>query len=162
MKATPRLARLVAALAIPVTVLTSCAIGKPTVPDQRLVGQWHGLDRFNGISYQEIVQHKVEIQMVDTTLNISTNATVTGQVGGAELTDCTVRANRGWLGRFLHLKTDFIIVGKISGSVVPGSEGGTRPINVPFNLQGAQIDGTMFVVYTFKYPFPFLGLRVSH
>jgi len=80
---------------------------------------------------------------------------------GAELTNCIVAVNRGWLGRQLHLWADFIIRGQIVGAVAPGSESGIHPINAPFNYDGTGISGSMFVTYPVKYPYPFFSLRLS-
>jgi hypothetical protein len=84
-------------------------------------------------------------------------------IGAAELNGSTVESNRGWLARLLHIKSDFIIRGQIVGAIVPGSEGGSHPVNAPFHADGThtQIVGTVFVVYPVKYPSPFLRLRLS-
>ena len=126
-----------------------------------LAGQWHGTSHFTGISYEEATQKKVAAQDVETVLHISADGNVTGRIGGAELSDCVVEANRGRFGRMLHIKTDFIIRGKIIGAVVPGSESGTHKINAPFNLRDARIIGSIFVIYPIKYPYPFSRLRLS-
>lgn len=147
--------------AILLAALTSCA-GSPTVPGKRLVGKWHGQDRFSGMSYEEVTKKKVKIQDVETLVIIAPDGKVTGHVGGAEFVGCAVTANRGWFGRLLHIKTDFIIIGEITGAAVPGSEGGTHSINAPFNLTDSSITGSVFVIRTFTYPYPFLKLRLNH
>jgi len=126
-----------------------------------LAGQWHGKSRFTGISYEEATQKKVSAQDVETALRISADGTVTGRIGGAGLKDCVVESNRGWFGRLLHIKTDFVIRGKIAGAVAPGSDGGPHPISVPFNLKDSRMAGTVFVTYSVKYPYPFLSLGLS-
>jgi hypothetical protein len=113
------------------------------------------------MSRAEITEHKVEVQDVETVLNISADGSVSGRVGGAGLSDCVVEANRGWFGRLLHIKTDFIIRGQVVGAVAPGSESGTHTINAPFNLDGMRMAGSVFVVRAFTYPYPFLKLRLS-
>jgi len=84
-----------------------------------------------------------------------------GGGGGAELSECRVAENRGWLGRLLHVKTDFIIRGQVVGAAAPGSDSGTHAINAPFNVDGSRMTGTLFVVYPYKYPYPFLSLHLS-
>jgi hypothetical protein len=113
------------------------------------------------MSREEITMKKVKIQDIDTEVNIVADGRVTGHVGGAEFEGCVVQGNRSWLGRLLHIKTDFIIRGKIGGAVVPDSEGGTHSINAPFNLTDTGIVGSIFVIRTFSYPYPFLRLRLS-
>jgi hypothetical protein len=150
-------------LAVLSSVLTSYAGEGAVVPDQRLVGQWHGQNEFYGMSYQEIKGNKVAIQNVETSFNISTNGSVTGRVGGARLSECVVMVNRGWLGRLLHIETDFIIRGMVVGTVAPGSDDGTNDINAPFNFKGPRIKGTVFSVRgPFTYPYPILNLRLEH
>ena len=159
MNTNPRLPALLPILAIVLSASTLCAADIATIPD--LAGQWHGQSRFTGISYAEATQKQVAAQQVELVLRISTDGKVTGRFGGAELTNCVVEENRGWLGRLLHLKTDFLIRGQISGPVAPGSESGTHPINAPFNVTDARIGGTVFVVYPVKYPYPFLSLKLG-
>jgi hypothetical protein len=161
MKTKTRVIGSISLLALVLLAAISWADAGGSVPDSRLVGQWQGKDRFGGMSYNEIVQKKVTAQDVDTVLNISADGRVTGRIGGGELTNCTVMANRGWLGRHLHLKTDFIIRGNIVGAVVPGSEGGTHVITAPFNLRDSQLTGTVFAIHNWTYPYPVLGLRVK-
>jgi len=135
------------------------AAGTATVSD--LKGQWHGKNRFTGISYEEAAQKKITPQEVEVVLNISSDGKVTGRVGGAELTNCVVTVNRGWFGRRLHLWTDFIIRGQIVGPVASGSESGIHPINAPFNFDGTRISGSMFAIHPVKYPYPFFSLHLN-
>ena len=130
-----------------------------TVAD--LAGQWQGKSRFTGISYEEARQKKVAPQDVETELHISAEGKVTGRIGGAALTNGIVVVNRGWLGRRLHLWTDFVIRGQIGGAVAPGSESGIHPISAPFNFDGTRMSGSIFVIHPVKYPYPFLSLRLS-
>lgn len=155
-----RITKLIALLSILLPAFTLLASGTATVSE--LAGQWHGKSPFKGISYEEAVQKKAAAQDVETVLGIATDGKVTGRIGGAELSDCFVEANRGWFGRLLHIKTDFIIRGKIIGAVVPGSESGPHSISAPFNLDDTRITGSIFVIYPIKYPYPFLGLKLSH
>jgi hypothetical protein len=146
-------------LAILALTFTLLATETATVSD--LANQWHGKSRFTGISYEEATQKKIAPQDVETVLHITTDGKVTGRIGGAELTNCIVAVNRGWFGRRLHLWTDFIIRGQISGAIAPGSETGIHPINAPFNVDGTRMSGSLFVIYPVKYPYPFLSLRLS-
>ena len=158
MNINPRTTILFTTLAILLPSFTLLA-AETTVSD--LAGQWHGKSHFTGISYEEATQKKIASQDAETVFHVSADGKVTGRIGGAELTNCVVAVNRGWFGRQLHLGTDFIIRGQIVGAVVTGSESGTHPINAPFNLAGARISGSLFVIYPVKYPYPFLSLRLS-
>jgi len=146
-------------LAIWLTAFTLWAAEPATVSG--LAGQWHGRSRFTGISYQEATQKKVATQDIEIVLHISADGTVTGRAGGAELSECVVEVNRGWLARLLHIKDDFIIHGKIIGAVAAGSESGTHTINAPFDLPDGRIKGTLFITHPFIYPYPFLDLQLS-
>lgn len=159
MNTNPRITTLLTMLAILLPAFTLLATETATVSD--LAGQWHGKSHFSGINYEEATQKKVAAQDVETVLHISADGKVTGRVGGAELRDCVVESNRGWFGRLLNIKTDFIIRGKIAGVVAIGSESGTNTINAPFNLPGNGIKGTIFITHPFTYPYPFLDLRLS-
>jgi hypothetical protein len=160
MKASSCLALLFAWFALGLPMLTSCSPAGTTVPDRRLVGQWRQQARFTGIRYEEAVQKKVAAGDIEAVWRISADGLVTGHIGGAELSGCSVAVNRGWLGRRLHIKTDFVIRGQLIGAVAPGSESGTHTISVPFNLDGRQLGGTVFVLRPFIYPYPFLNLKM--
>ena len=159
MNTNPRITTLLTMLAVLLSAFALLASEMATTSD--LAGQWHGKSRFTGINYEEATQKKVIPQDVETVLNISADGKVTGLIGGAELTNCVVAANRGWFGRRLHLWSDFIIRGQIVGAVASGSESGAHPINAPFNFDGTRIGGSMFVIYPVKYPYPFFSLRLS-
>jgi hypothetical protein len=132
-----------------------------SVPDGRLIGQWQGTDRYFGLSYDEGSAFHGRPQFVEASLTISPDGTVEGRIGGAELSGCRIEANRGWFGRMLHIKTDFIIRGRMVGRVSADSETGTRSISAPLDLEGDQIDGSVFVLRgAFLYPYPFLKLRL--
>jgi hypothetical protein len=150
-----------ALLAVSLFVLFGLTGCHAAVPDQRLVGQWRGTNLFHGVSYREIVDKQVTNQLVAVALVIAADGQVTGHIGGAELTNCVCRQNRGWLGRKLNIETDFIIRGQITGQVVPASEAGTHEISAPFNLKAGRISGTVFVQRNFTYPYPILGMELA-
>jgi len=156
---TQRTITFLAILAILMPAFVLLAGGAAKVSD--LAGQWHGTNRFTGISYEEATQKKVSPRELKVALQISTDGKVTGRLGGAELRDCVVESNRGWLGRKLNIKTDFVIRGHIVGAVATGSAGGTNTISAPFNLVAGQIKGTVFAMHPFTYPYPFFGFRLN-
>jgi hypothetical protein len=161
MKTNARILTVIGTLSLLLPLLTSSTRASATVPDQHLVGQWDGQNRFSGMSYREITKHTAAIQDVETVVIIAADGAVSGHIGGAEFSGCVVEKNRGWLGRALHLKTDFIILGDLAGAVVPGSAGGSHRINAPFGLHDTQIDGTVFVIQGgFSCPYPMLQLRL--
>jgi hypothetical protein len=64
-----------------------------------------------------------------------------GFSGGARLSRCFVKKNRGWLGKKLNIKTDYIVRGYLEGSVVTRDVGGTRKIAMPFNVRDGKLTG---------------------
>jgi hypothetical protein len=138
------------------------ALAAFSVPDNRLIGRWQGTDRFFGLSHEEGSAAHGQAQYVEAKLTISPDGTVEGRIGGAELNACRIEANRGWFGRMLRIKTDFIIRGKMVGRVSADSETGTHTISVPLDLDGDQLDGSIFVIRgAFSFPYPFLKLRLA-
>lgn len=159
MKTISRTIGVVAALATLMPIFTTSAAKPVSVAD--LGGSWNGHSRFKGISFQEATQKGAEAQGVEVSLKISADGKVTGRVGRAELQGWAVEANRGWLGRLLHMKTNFVITGKLAGAVIPGSEAGTHAIKIPITFDGSRITGSIFAVYPLAYPYPFLRLQLS-
>lgn len=159
MNTNPRTTILVTLLVTLLSSFTLLATGAPAVSD--LAGQWQGKHRFTGISYEEATQKKVVPQDIDIVLHVSADGKVTGRLGGAKLSECVVELNRGWFGRMINIKTDFVIRGKIIGAVAAGSDSGTNTISAPFKLVDGRIKGTVFVTHSFTYPYPFLGLRLN-
>src|SRR4051812_27895315 len=78
--------------------------------DPAMVGHWTGTGKIfvNWTNQRELP--------VD--LTIREDGTVLGRVGDARLVDGRFHANRGWVGRTLHLKTDWIIDAKLDGPIV--------------------------------------------
>ena len=133
-----------------------------SLPDGRLVGQWHGTDRFFGLNHEEGAAFHGEARYLEAQLTISADGTVRCRIGGAELSECTIEANRGWLGRMLHIKTDYIIRGKIAGRISTGSEAGVHRISAPLDFEGDQLAGSVFVIRGgLSYPYPFLRLQLA-
>jgi hypothetical protein len=150
---------IVVALATLIPVFLASAAKSLSVAD--LSGSWHGTSRFTGISFQEATQKDAKSQNVEISLRISADGKVTGRVGSAELQGWANEANRGWLGRLLHMKTNFVIAGTLAGSVISGSEAGTHAIKIPIAFEGSQVTGSIFAVYPLAYPYPFLRLQLS-
>jgi hypothetical protein len=159
MKTNPRAGIFLMMFAILLSAFSMSAAETAKVSD--LASRWHGKSRFTGISNEEATQKKTAPQDVEIELCISADGKATGRIGGAQLTNCVVAINRGWFGRLFHLWSDFVIRGEIVGPVAPGSESGTHPMSAPFNYDGTQISGSVFVVYPGRYPYPFASLGLN-
>jgi hypothetical protein len=97
------------------------------------VGQWKGNARI-------IVVWSRQTNLC-VTLNICDRARVTGRIGDAELIHGRLKKNRGWIGKNLKVKTDYIIVGDLQGAVI-AAEGITRSrVKIPLNLAGGTLRG---------------------
>jgi hypothetical protein len=93
--------------------------------------------------------------LIDITIQINRDATVDGKVGDATLKDCWIKKNRSWFGRWLNIKTDFIICkGTIDGKVVPEDKLTSRRFTIPFNIVDGKMRGSIMLLYKWKYPYP--------
>src|SRR5262245_12103714 len=74
-------------------------------------------------------------------LEILQNGCVTGTVGDATLEEGRLEANRGSLGRALHVKTDWIVRGALTGNVID-AEGIRRDgVMLPLNWIAGHFEG---------------------
>ena len=98
-----------------------------------MVGDWRGSAR--------IVVIWTRQTNLPVNVRISSDATVTGQVGDATLLNGRLSKNRGWIGRKLNLATDYIITGDLSGAVI-AAEGIKRDrVLIPVNFTGTNFTG---------------------
>jgi hypothetical protein len=131
MKTTAHITRLIATLAMALTVWSAGAAGNIVTP--AMVGCWQGNARII-VSWCRQTNLPVKVE-------IHADGSVTGTVGDAKLTGGRFQQNRGWLGRKLNLATDFIIRGRLDGAIV-ATEGITRSsVMIPLNLSGGNFAG---------------------
>jgi hypothetical protein len=98
-----------------------------------IVGHWKGNAR--------IVVAWTKQKNLCVTLNIGDNGKVSGKIGDALLANGRLKKNRGSLGRKLKVKTDYIIVGDLQGTII-AAEGITRlHVKIPFNLSNGTLIG---------------------
>ena len=77
-------------------------------------------------------------------LKIGENGVVEGSVGDAVFQGCSVKKNRGRLGKALNLATDCAITGQLKGKIFPGDVIPEKEISIPFVLEGNAMSGTLF------------------
>ena len=100
-----------------------------------MVGRWEGDGK--------IIVTWCQQTNLRVTLDVKADGTVTGKVGDATLTEGRFRRNRGWLGRKLNIKTDYIITGRLEGPIV-SAEGVTRSgVNIPINYSTGTFTGAL-------------------
>ena len=72
---------------------------------------------------------------------ISSDDRVIGTIGDAKIVDGRFRANRGWLGRALHVKTDWIIDGRLDGPIIAAENIVREELMMPLNWKGSSFEG---------------------
>ncbi len=116
-----------------VTVLLSAAAPGSIVgasewrPAPEMIGHWDGNGR--------IIVTWCEQTNVAVALQIKDDGTVSGKVGDATLENGRIERNRGWIGRKLNLKTDYVITGRLSGPIVASEEITRSAVSMPFNFR---------------------------
>ena len=76
-------------------------------------------------------------------LDIREDGTVTGKVGDATLSKGRLKKNRGWLGRKLNVKTDYIIVGELEGAILAREGIKRSQVKLPLNFRGGTFVGSL-------------------
>jgi hypothetical protein len=76
-------------------------------------------------------------------LTIDASGNVTGQVGDAQLASGRVRTNRGPVGRMLHIRTDYIIVGRLRGPIIAAEAVARSEVKIPVNWTGSEFHGSV-------------------
>ncbi len=77
-------------------------------------------------------------------VHIGEDGQVDGELGSASFDHCRVVQNRGFIGKMLHLSTDFKITGHLRGNIFPGDTISLREIVVPFTQSGDSLNGSIF------------------
>lgn len=138
-------------------VIGAVGDGPWTVPET-LVGTWMGESEFyvpcfeKGTYLREHSDKPVAIR-----IHIAADGSVEGQVGTARLVGCTIKRNRGWRGRMLHLWSEYVIGdGWLEGPVFDGDRETRRSFAFPFDENGedGKIGAWVQVCQNGKCPFP--------
>jgi beta-lactamase regulating signal transducer with metallopeptidase domain len=96
---------------------------KSTIP-QEFVGHWKG--------QAKIIVNWTRQRWLAIEIEIMPDGKVTGKVGDSELKDAVFKSNRGWLGKKLNIKTDWIIRGDLIGPVIKNENIEREYINLLF------------------------------
>lgn len=139
-----------AVLAILGLLLTAAASPAKDFPPQELVGTWKGNVEIFGPFKIEPYPSKAPEDHQDVILTITSSGTVSGRIGQALFSGCTIHRNRGWLGRKLNIRTDFIILGgHMEGKVAPRDKGDRHAFTIPFNITDGKLAGTIMLLPKF-------------
>ncbi len=146
-------------LLLSITLLSEVVLGKGL---SDICGTWQGKGRVFQSHFTRSSADSCKTDSVDIFLVIHPDNRVSGHIGKAEFVDCIVKKNRGWLGRLLNFKTDYIITGgTIAGNIVPVDTVIQKKITIPFNIVDNNIKGTLMQTYKWKYPDPLIRVLVS-
>lgn len=98
-----------------------------------MAGRWSG--------HGEIVVSWTTQRQLLVHLTISPDGGVAGTIGDATLIDGRFFQNRGWLGRALDIKTDYIITGRLQGCLI-AAEGVCRDsVKIPLDWNKGHYTG---------------------
>jgi hypothetical protein len=124
--------RIVLLCAACLTVVLSHAVAaQAALPE--MCGRWKGnADIF--VSWTKARTLPVEIV-------IASDDRVTGKIGDATIVNGRFRANRGWLGRAFHVKTDWLIDGRLDGPIIAAESVVRDELMMPLNWKGSSFEG---------------------
>lgn len=134
--------------------------GKKDAP-QEIIGTWEG----NGVLFLPLAKEPPPSKFPDDspliTLTINDDGTVDGNIGNAVLKNCVAKSNRGWFGRWLNIKTDYIIKnGYLEGSLSPVDSVQIKKFTMPFNVKDGKIAGTVMQIFRWNYPKPLVRVII--
>ncbi len=105
------------------------------VPNAGMIGTWSG----DG----QIVVNWTDQPSIRVRLVILANGSVSGRVGDADLTNGRITTNRGQVGRFLHIKTDYIVSGQLVGPVIAAEHIQRDAVKLPLNWNRSAFTGSL-------------------
>jgi len=131
-------------------------------PPSSIVGDWSG-------KHLVVVRTKTNGKYnfikstgaVNFNLSIHLDGNVTGTLGNASFEGCMVKKNRGWIGRVLNLKTDFVIKGNLVGAIFPDDQNKNKVISMPVDLENNTLKGSLFQIEGAIDMFPMVDVRLS-
>lgn len=132
----------------------SCS-ARSWTPPAEILGTWSGKSEVfakfkKGESPSDHPDDWIEI-----TVTIHRDGRVEGAVGDAKLENCKVASNRGWLGRKLNIKTDYIVRGGyLEGAIVLDDSTSRREFTIPFNIVDGTFAGGLMALKEKHYPWP--------
>lgn len=126
------LAAIVAAVAV-IAMHGGVRASQDTTLGPAMIGTWTGNAR--------IVVNWTTQKVLPVRVTIAPDGQVTGTVGDATLRDARLQRNRGVLGRALHVKTDWIISGKLDGPIIGPESIRRESVKLPLNWLDDHFEG---------------------
>jgi hypothetical protein len=130
---------------------------------QVLTGTWSG---YEGIVFRTKAKnepYRFLFDSVKTLIIIDADNSVYGSVGDAVFSKCSIKKNRGRLGKKLNMFTDYKISGMLNGPVSKKDSLIWREIMIPFNFIDGTMRGTLFMNKSAEgiANFPMLNIRLT-
>ena len=130
-------------------LMLGCSPEKPgTIPkiQDELQGEWNGNEvakvRFvRGFGDYVFLSSGAPVPCF---IRIEPNGKVEGNLGTAIFRGCGIEPNRGALGRWLNLATDFRIAGRLEGPIFQGDTIQVKQISIPFTQIVDSLTGSIF------------------
>ncbi|MGA2771822.1 MAG: hypothetical protein ABSG26_13505 [Bryobacteraceae bacterium] len=132
----PRKVLIVVGLAVGVFILLCAneAFGMPPLmtpafhPPRDMVGTW-----------------EAKLGSMDAVFTINPDASVSGRIGDATLTNGRMIYNRSWFGKLMHWRTDYLRMGKLSRVVRPSERVAGDGFTAPLTMRGVGLEGALFL-----------------
>ena len=135
-----------ACLAVPVIVLA----GNKRTPPPELVGTWSDSAEVFGPFKAEPYPSRHPDDTQEVIITIAPDGSVTGRAGNAVMHNARFMKNRGWLGRKLKIKTDYIVYGgTLQGKVTPRDRGTDSRFTMPFNIVNGKLSARIMLIPKF-------------
>jgi len=112
-------------------LLSGVAAAQAALP--QMCGRWKGT--------ADIVVNWTKARTLPVEIAIAADDRVTGKIGDATILNGRFRANRGWLGRALHVKTDWIIDGRLEGPIIAAENVVRDEVMMPLDWKGSGFEG---------------------
>ena len=138
------------------------ALSNEWIVPESIVGEWESRSEIMHASFKKgdgsthFPEDSFTVKII-----IDSNGNVTGSIGKAQFSDCKCSSNRGWFGRLLNIKTDYIIKGSLVGKIVPEDDQEHRDFTIPFNLVDNRLIGGFMHLQKMTYPNPMFKLQFS-
>lgn len=88
---------------------------------------------------------QAKVKEINVALSIRSDGALSGTIGDATVANGRIIGNRSWLGRTLNWRSDYLILGNLSGSVMASPPRKWRRFSAPINLGGNDLVGTLFL-----------------
>lgn len=112
-------------------VLSGVVAAQAALPE--MCGRWKG--------NADIFVNWTKARTLPVEIVIAADDRVTGKIGDATIVNGRFRPNRGWLGRVLRIKTDWIIDGRLDGPIIAAEKIVRGELMMPLNWKGSSFEG---------------------